>query len=89
MISRIRHAWTYLSAYALTTAFVLIPTVTLLAQEAGGEEEEAGPSWVLNYILVSLFVVLGVMVVCYGSNRQNEELRLKELREMQEKNKAG
>lgn len=89
MIARIRHAWAYLSAYALTTAFVLIPAVTLLAQEAGADEEEGPPAPVLNYILVSLFVVLGVMFVCYGSNRQNEELRLKELREMQEKNKAG
>lgn len=68
--------------------FVLGPATALFAQEAGGEAE-AGPSWVLNYILVSLFVVLGVFAVCLASNRQNEELRRKELREMQEKSKAG
>ncbi|UUO06492.1 hypothetical protein M4951_24490 [Blastopirellula sp. J2-11] len=83
MISRIRLAWTY-----LTVLFVLSPAVILFAQD--GEEEPApGGGWVLNYILVSLFVTLGVMAVCYASNRHNEELRRKELRELQEKNKAG
>ncbi|MFI4875611.1 MAG: hypothetical protein ACIALR_09750 [Blastopirellula sp. JB062] len=83
MISRIRLAWT-----SLTALFLLSPTAMLLAQEAT-EEEDLGPSWVLNYILVGLFVSLGVMAVTFASNRQNEELRRKELRELKEKNEAG
>lgn len=87
MFSRVRRVWASLTAFCLTTLFVLGPATTLLAQADG--EEEAGISWVGPYILVGLFVTLGVVAVCYQSNRQNEELRRKELREMQEKNKAG
>jgi len=57
----------------------------LLAQAAGEGEEEAGKSWVLNYIAVVLSVVLGIVVVGYGTNRETEEERKKERKEAKEK----
>ncbi|QDU75151.1 hypothetical protein Pan97_21740 [Bremerella volcania] len=52
---------------------------------AQGEEEEAGKSWVLNYIVVVLSVLLGVIVVGYGTNRETEEERKRERQEAKEK----
>lgn len=48
-------------------------------------EEEEGKSWVLNYIVVVLSVVLGIIVVGYGTNRETEEERRRERQEAKEK----
>lgn len=68
----------------LLTLFSLhVISSPVFAQAAG--EEEAGKSWVLNYIVVVLSVVLGVIVVGYGTNRETEEERKKERQEAKEK----
>ncbi|MBA2114899.1 hypothetical protein [Bremerella alba] len=55
----------------------------VFAQAEG--EEEAGKNWVLNYISVVLSVVVGIIVVGLGSNRETEEERKRERREAKEK----
>ncbi|GAA4422145.1 hypothetical protein [Bremerella cremea] len=64
--------------------FMQVMASPVFAQGAGGEEEE-GKSWVMAYIYVVLLVSLGVMVVGFGTNRENEEARKKERKEALEK----
>ncbi|MEW4451396.1 hypothetical protein AB1L30_01810 [Bremerella sp. JC817] len=63
--------------------FMQVMASPVFAQGAG--EEEEGKSWVLAYIYVVLLVSLGVMVVGFGTNRENEEARKKERKEALEK----
>ncbi|MEW4562856.1 hypothetical protein AB1K70_10040 [Bremerella sp. JC770] len=68
----------------LLTLFSLHVIANPVFAQAEGEEE-AGKSWVLNYICVVLSVVLGIVVVGYGTNRETEEERKRERKEAQEK----
>ncbi|PQO25921.1 hypothetical protein C5Y96_20925 [Blastopirellula marina] len=67
----------------LTLLSLHVISSPVFAQAPG--EEEAGKSWVLNYIVVVLSVVLGVIVVGYGTNRETEEERKRERQEAKEK----
>lgn len=77
-MSHLRRVWILLSL-----VFVQLAASPLLAQAA--EEEEAGKSWVLNYIFTGLLIALGVMVVGHGTGREIEEARKNEFKEAKEK----